>query len=61
MEANMNGETIGCLTCNDPRICCSSATYDDGSHDGAYCRAHCDNAHGPARVWPTYERMDCDS
>jgi hypothetical protein len=35
------GTTLGCLICGDPEICCAEATYDDGSYDDAYCRAHC--------------------
>lgn len=55
------GEAFGCVVCDADPVCCSYATYDDGSHDGGRCREHCDSFHGAARLWPTYERMDCDA
>jgi hypothetical protein len=47
-----------CMLCDSDDICCSSATYDDGTHDEPLCRAHC-GPHFPRRPSPTYERMDC--
>ena len=63
-EIVMQGESTGCVVCGAEPICCSYASYDDGSHDEGRCAEHCSPHHRhPFRQAGVggYERMDCDA
>lgn len=54
-----------CVVCGETHeVCCDNGftAHEDGSVgcDDAMGAGCCTNNHGPAKAWPTYERMDCD-
>ena len=57
-----------CCVCEELKeVCCDSGHSSDENGEmiedtsvDAYCIECCENNHGPAKTWPTYERMDCD-
>jgi hypothetical protein len=61
-----------CVQCGkdikDEDVCCSYASYDDGTHDDPVCIECHRDVHPKSPIWEgksvaggTYERCDCDT
>lgn len=63
----MNLKTLtgnsACACCKksfaEVEVCCSAATYDDGTYDDGLC-INCCEPHSSNKSRSQYERMDCD-
>lgn len=53
--------TRECSVCGEENeVCCSHATYDDGTHVDPVCRKCCGPHHKIQSGVGDYERTDCD-